>query len=162
MNLILFGFKGSGKTYLGHRLAQKVSRPFIDTDESIAVLYGQKLSSRAIYETIGKEKFRVLEKMAIANLASVHDSIIAVGGGAVCDPDSAFLLQQIGHLVHLQASLKTIQHRKTALCFGSVDQLYHERKAIYESLAASSVNVDRSEGEILHELFLIWENLHGF
>ena len=39
MNIILIGFKASGKSTVGAVLAQLLKRPFIDTDQRIEDLY---------------------------------------------------------------------------------------------------------------------------
>ncbi len=91
MNLILFGFKGSGKTHFGKLLAQKMHRRFIDTDDWIDELYakktGQHTSNREIYIQLGPAAFRALEKEVVKSLTSIKDAIVALGGGAVLDPE---------------------------------------------------------------------------
>lgn len=151
MNLILFGFKGVGKTYFGKRLAQKTNRPFFDTDEMLAHAFNQ--SPKQLYESLGKAQFRDLETQAIHLLRDVKDSIIALGGGAICNSQNRDFLQKLGLFVYLQASLETIQERQVSLIEGPISLIYRERLPIYESIPAKVVNVDcRENDSIIEEL----------
>src|SRR5690348_12190587 len=97
MNLLLFGFKASGKTHFGKLLAHEMHRPFIDTDDLIVALYKKKTDKqrniRQIYQELGEMPFRALEKEALQHLKDVTRSIIALGGGAVLDPKNVEFLQ---------------------------------------------------------------------
>src|SRR5689334_18525522 len=103
MNLLLFGFKASGKTHFGQLLAHKMHRPFIDTDDLLLELYkketGQSKKAKQIYEKLGEKGFRELEKRTLYLLKEVQNSIIALGGGAVLDPENVLFLQKVGALV---------------------------------------------------------------
>lgn len=152
MNLILFGFKGCGKTHFGKLLALKMHRKFLDTDDLLAELYalktGQRIGPREIYMQIGAEGFRALEKEAIRSLKTVKEAIIALGGGAVLDLENIELLQKIGCLVYLCASPKTLQTRipkeKPPAFMNGVSflEVFQERKPIYESIPAARIDVD--------------------
>lgn len=142
MNLILFGFKGSGKTHFGKLLARKMERPFIDTDEGIKDLYTQ----------VGPQQFRALERAAIVKLQHVENSIIALGGGAVLDPQNVELLQTIGALVYLKTGPETLKKRifqgKLPAFFDPKDpeksfwKMIQEREPIYRSIPARCVDTD--------------------
>lgn len=146
MNAILFGFKGCGKTYLGKLLAKKLNRQFIDTDDVIVRLHaeksGQYLTPRAIYQSLGSVSFRSLEKQALYSLEGVHNAVIALGGGAVLNPENVETLQKIGTLIYLEASLETINSRNITHVEGPIDKLYYERLPIYRSISAPCIHVD--------------------
>ena len=73
MNVILIGFKASGKTTLGKALARLLNRPFIDTDRLLEQRYqektGTRQSFRQIFSLLGDEGFRALESEVLANLS---------------------------------------------------------------------------------------------
>lgn len=153
MNLILFGFKGCGKTYYGKRLAEKLHRPFVDTDLLIEELYsqetGESLAIREIYRKKGEEAFRALEKRAIHQLSGSANTIISLGGGAILDPENQEILKKIGDLVYLQASMQTLKrrmlHRELPAYLqneNDFDAMYAARLPIYESIPAHRVDVD--------------------
>lgn len=156
MNLLLFGFKATGKTHFGKLLSIEMHRPFIDTDDLILELYkkesGKKHSVREIHKKLAEPAFRSLEKRALHLLKNVKDSIIALGGGAVLDPENVEFLQTVGALVFLKASAEKLKERifKDELPSfldpkdpeGSFYEMVQERGAIYRSIPARSVDTE--------------------
>ena len=156
MNLILFGFKGCGKTHFGKLLAKTMQRPFIDTDDLINALFakqtGKHLSNQAIYKQIGAAQFRALETEALASLKGCENTIIALGGGAVLDPNNVELLQNIGSLVYLSTNpttLRTRMSKENPPAFLDENDLeasflatVQERLPIYESIPAARIDCD--------------------
>lgn len=140
MNLILFGFKSCGKTYYGKLLAKALDKPFIDTDDLLFKLHGK--SPRKLYQEVGEPAFRALETEIILNLLDTKNSVIALGGGAVLDQRNVQLLQAMGQLIFLDASLKTIISRNATLAAGPIDKVYTERLTHYHSIPAYHVSVD--------------------
>ena len=176
MNLILFGFKGCGKTHFGKRLAEMMRRPFIDTDDLASQLYAQRAEQRrttdSIYREMGRERFRALESEAILTMKSVENSIIALGGGAVLDPANVSFLKTLGTLVYLEASPETVRKRMSQgpppafLDDTPFLEMIQERKPIYESISARRIDVDALgvAGAIaaLCSILLLEEPLNGF
>lgn len=154
MNIILFGFKSSGKTYLGKLLSAAWKRPFIDTDDIIISLYkekfGQTLPIHEIYQNLGNDEFRILEKIAILGLHPNSNAIIALGGGAMLDNDLVAYVQKIGQLVYLKASFDTILQRIRKIPafvdaenpIESLKQVYLQRLPIYEAISAKCIDID--------------------
>ena len=152
MNLILFGFKGCGKTHFGKLLSIEMHRPFIDTDDIICQLYGGKHRVRDIHSKLGEQKFRALEKEALQKLVGITDSIIALGGGAVLDPENVEFLQKIGALVYLHASPELLRKRLLAGELpsfldkndpeGSFLRMIHERAPVYSSIPARRIDLE--------------------
>ncbi|MBX9744175.1 MAG: shikimate kinase [Chlamydiales bacterium] len=152
MSVILFGFKGCGKTYYGKRLSLLLNLSFIDTDDLIVSLYGEQLPIREIHSTLGEKAFRSLETKVIHQLHSSLNAVIALGGGAVLDPTNVAYLQKIGQLVYLKARFETIKHRiiKDGIPsfvdikrpFESLKEIYEKRILIYEKIPAQWIDVD--------------------
>ena len=179
MNLILFGFKSCGKTTLGKLLAQRLNRPFIDTDRLIEHLYfqrtGQSLTFREIFKTAGAAVFRTLESDVLQPLKSAKTAIIAVGGGLVLDPTHVTFLAKLGQLVYLNVSKETLKRRVLGGELpayldpldpeGSFEQMYKERQPKYEAISALSVDLEKkTQDEILQELSALIHSLeqpHG-
>lgn len=180
MNLILFGFKASGKTHFGKLLSIQMHRPFIDTDDLILELYlkemGKKRSSREIHAELGEEKFRTLETRALHLLKDVKNSIIALGGGAVLNPENVTFLQTVGAMVYLKTSPETLKSRlfrKELPSFldpkdpeGSFYKMVQERDPIYRSISARSIDTDGlDEAGVLaaiRSILLLEEPPNGF
>jgi shikimate kinase len=101
-HLVLVGLMGAGKTTVGERCADQLGRPFVDTDELVEGTV--HLSVGEIFEQLGEEQFRALERTAVADVsASPAPLVIACGGGAVLDADSRARLRATGTVVWLQA-----------------------------------------------------------
>ncbi len=180
MNLILFGFKGAGKTHFGKLLALKMHRPFIDMDDLILELYaketGKVRSHREIYRELGEEGFRAFEKKAVRTLVHVENAIVALGGGTVLDPENVEFLQKIGELVYLVAEPEKLKRRifKEELPAmldpkdpeDSFWQMIQERGPIYRSIRARSVDTDALDEPgvlaALSSILLLEEPPNGF
>lgn len=180
MNLILFGFKGCGKTHFGKLLAQTMHRRFIDSDQLIIDLFSQKnnrqLSVRKIHQELGERAFRDLEREAILTLEGVENAVISLGGGAVLMPENVEFLQKLGALVYLEASPETLRKRvlrEETPSFldqedplGSFLNMIHERKPIYESIAARRINTENYDEAgilaFLRSILILEEPPNGF
>lgn len=167
MNLILFGFKKCGKTYLGLKLAQKMHMQFIDTDLKIEELfqsrYHQKLSCRQIASHHGIKVLREIEKQVIFSLENVDNTVIALGGGAVLDHENVEHLHKVGAMVYLKADKELIKARilsgdipayiDMSDPVSSFEQMYETRLPVYESIQAFKVDTrNKSEQDILQIL----------
>jgi shikimate kinase len=111
-NIILIGYRCTGKTTVGKRLAVRLNLPFIDTDELVEKAVGKTI--REMIADRGWEYFRQQEQAAIRNLTAWGKSVIATGGGAVMDKGNAVLLKKEGILIWLVADEKTILERMRA------------------------------------------------
>jgi shikimate kinase len=141
MNVILFGFKGAGKTFLGKQIAERYGWPFVDTDELL--LSSSKYESlRGLYNAVGETEFRKLESQVVFSLQAYTQTVIALGGGAVLDPANVAFLQTIGQLVYLEAKLETLQARGVTLPSGELEKTYRQRLPIYESIFAQRIQTE--------------------
>ena len=176
MNLILFGFKASGKTHFGKLFSLQMHRPFIDTDHLIIELYkkdaDKERTVRQIHQELGEEKFRALEKRALHLLKTIQNAIIALGGGAVLDPENVEFLQTVGALVFLKTSAETLKKRifKEELPSflnpkdreSSFYQMIQEREPIYRSIPARTIDTDAlDEPGVLAALYSILLHTRG-
>src|SRR5690242_7056476 len=97
MNIVLNGFRGSGKSTVGRRLAGKLWLDFVDTDAVIAERAGKTI--REIFEAEGEEGFRQREAPVIAETAARENLVIAAGGGAVLRQENVEALKRHGKMV---------------------------------------------------------------
>lgn len=108
-NIILIGYRGTGKTSVGQELARRLHRPFHDTDVLI-----EKREGRSIRDMVAREGwafFRERERAAISSLDGLRRCVLATGGGAVLDPKNAEVLKSLGWVVLLTASKEIIVRR---------------------------------------------------
>ena len=84
MSIALIGYRGSGKSTVGKRLADRLWQKFVDTDELVIQKAGGQ-NIKQIFETQGEAGFRELEVQAVAEACKLQDHVIALGGGVVGD-----------------------------------------------------------------------------
>ncbi|MDI6790163.1 MAG: shikimate kinase, partial [Thermodesulfobacteriota bacterium] len=82
--IVLIGYRGSGKSTVGRRLAERLSLPFIDTDTLIEEKAG--ITIKEMVEKKGWAYFRAVEKDVIRGLPGDKTMVVAAGGGAILDP----------------------------------------------------------------------------
>jgi len=112
MNVILMGYRGTGKSSVGEKLSQVLHLPFYDTDTLI-----EKLAGKTIQEMVGERGwgvFREREREVIKSLATTIESVIATGGGAVMDQENVDVLKKNGVLIWLTANVDAIIERMRA------------------------------------------------
>lgn len=101
-HIVLTGFMGSGKTTIGKKLGIKTARSFYDCDREIEELTGQGIPE--IFKQEGENRFRFYENQVIEKLVSLENpGIIALGGGALLNPDNVSRVKQHGRLVYLKS-----------------------------------------------------------
>lgn len=82
MNLVLLGYRGSGKSTVGHLLADRLGMTFVDTDQRI-IEYFQGMTIRDIWTKHGEPAFRKAEREQVQIALNNDHQIVALGGGAV-------------------------------------------------------------------------------
>ena len=166
MKIVLIGYRGTGKSSVGKRLARKLKAPFYDTDDLIEATTGRSIGD--IVSEEGWACFRQMEKEIIQEVASRKKGVVASGGGAVMDEENAGILKKNGTLIWLDANVETIiqriytdsQNRKKRPPLSN-DDLYKEtadllekRLPVYRGLADFSVNTaGKGVDEIVDEIY---------
>jgi len=113
MRYFIIGFKNSGKTTFGRRLADRLGMKFIDLDEYIEAR--KQKSIPELYSLLGEEKFRHTEWKALKKVVQNDNVVIATGGGAPCNCDNMNLMEKYGEVIYLKVSNETLVNRlKTA------------------------------------------------
>ena len=109
MNIVLIGYRCTGKTSVGRKISERLRIPFYDTDELINKHTGKTV--KEIVDNGGWDLFRKEEKAVIRGLSSLADTVIAVGGGAVMDAENREALRRNGLFLWLTADVRTIIER---------------------------------------------------
>jgi shikimate kinase len=173
MSLVLIGYRGSGKTTIGRKLAERLVWPFIDSDERIVAKAGKSI--KQIFEESGEEGFRNLETKVIEELCDLPDHVLALGGGAVKRPENRSALRAAGHTVvylsckaeelhrRIQGDPKTKLDRPNLTGLGGglaeVEKLLAEREPLYREIDDLEVDVsglspDQAVNEIIRRTAL--------
>ncbi len=109
MNIVLIGYRGTGKSTVGKLLAARLGRELVSTDGEIV-----KRAQHPIPEIVaqqGWDYFRDLESETCRELASRDQLVIDTGGGAILRAQNVEVLKKDGILFWLTASVETIAKR---------------------------------------------------
>lgn len=108
-NLVLIGYRATGKTAVGARLAEALGYPFVDLDEVLVQEAGESILD--IVARDGWPEFRRREKALVARFRHTGGQVLATGGGVVLDPENVAVLRENGIIIWLTADAETIQAR---------------------------------------------------
>lgn len=160
MQLILIGFKASGKTTVGRLLAKDLAYSFIDSDEALCQSHGISTIS-ALYQNVGENQFRVLEHLQLTSMLRPVSSVFSTGGGVVENQQNLGLLNQFDQVIFLDTSLQQIKNRLPdyqdlpLFKHQSLDALYEYRLGLYRKHARYIVNTDdKTPPQIVDEIKL--------
>ena len=161
-NLVLIGYRGTGKTSVGTRLAEVLQRPFVDLDQVLVREAGRSVAD--IVAQGGWTEFRRLEKQLVARYRDTRGLILATGGGGVLDPNNVAALRENGIIIWLTANPAALQARlaqdqprdanRPSLTGGDtireVAAVLEERAPLYQAAAQISIDTThRSVGQVV-------------
>ena len=157
-NLVLIGFKSSGKTKIGRYLSKILNRKFIDTDDLLKRKY--KMSCFDLMKMHGEKNFRKKE-MFILESIKAENVIIATGGGTVDLKANRELIKKMGKVVFLDLAKDKIIKRilRTNKSYLSIkgpvyiDKVFKRRRKFYLSIADETIALlEKSKEEIAKEI----------
>lgn len=158
-NYVLIGFMGSGKTTFGKALAAHCGMDFLDTDDYIEQQAGKTIAQ--IFAEDGEEAFRQIESDTLMQLRdSLHNTVVATGGGMPLRKENVRLLKEIGTVNYLTATCKEIYDRvkddtkrpllQTEDPYAKICQMMKERKPKYEAACDKVIDTNSNDiGEII-------------
>lgn len=109
MNIVLIGYRGTGKSSVGRLLAERSGRTLVSTDDEIVRRDGRTIPE--IVQQHGWDHFRDIESEVCRDLAGRDQLIIDTGGGAILREENAAHLKSNGVLFWLTAGVPTIGRR---------------------------------------------------
>ena len=156
---VLIGPPGAGKSTVGPLLAALLGSEFAETDAMVEAAAGKPVSD--IFISDGEPAFRAMERDAVAWALEHHPGIVALGGGAVMDPQTRERLAR-HRVVYLETGFAAAVRRvgldspRPLLLVnprGRMRELLAERLPVYEELARITVVTDdRDPQEIADEI----------
>ncbi len=162
MNLVLIGYRGTGKTSVADRLAQHLDRDVIHLDAEI-----ERRAGKSIPEFVaerGWPAFRDLEEAVVRDSAVRQGVVLDCGGGVVEREANFDALRSSGTVVWLRASVPVIVQRiggdnqrpsltGTMSFTEEVAEVLARRTPLYHRLAHHEVDTDeRSVDQIVQEI----------
>jgi shikimate kinase len=146
--VVLVGPPGAGKSTVGALLAERLGVTLRDTDADVEATTGTTIAE--LFVDHGEPHFRALEREAVAAALDEHEGVLALGGGAVTDPDTRQALR--GHrVVFLDVGLAEAVRRvglgaSRPLLLGNVrgqlKSLLDQRRPAYQAVAWRTVDTD--------------------
>ena len=110
MNIVMLGYRGTGKSVISKKLSHKLRRKLYKIDDLISRSCGKSIPE--IVEQDGWEFFRKKESDIVAEVSSqAKKSIIDCGGGVVLNDANIDNLKKDGVCIVLTANLETIIKR---------------------------------------------------
>ena len=107
--MVLIGFRGTGKTTVGKRVAQRLGMKYIDTDERLEDACD--VSVKEFVQQSGWREFRWREQEVVRGLVLLDGYVIAGGGGVILNRENIRTLRSNGRTVLLTADPETILDR---------------------------------------------------
>jgi len=162
MNVVLIGYRGTGKSTVGRRLAARLGRTVVSTDLEIVKRAGAGIPD--IVAQHGWDYFRDLESQVCRELADRDGLVIDTGGGAILREQNVEALKKTGVLFWLTASIGTIRKRigrdtqrpsltGTKSFIDEIQEVLHERTPKYQAAAHHVVETDgRSIKQVVDEI----------
>jgi shikimate kinase len=149
-HVVLVGMMGTGKTSVGRALADRLGRPFVDSDAVIEERTSRTVAQ--IFADEGESAFRALEtEVLIDALEAQEPSVVAAAGGSVLDPANRARIADAGTVVWLRASPEVLAERVRGADHrplldhdpdGTLVRLSAERASLYRSVADLELDVD--------------------
>ncbi|HYA03279.1 MAG TPA: shikimate kinase [Syntrophobacteria bacterium] len=109
MNLVLIGYRCSGKTSVGELLAGRLGLDFVDLDRLLEEEAGRPIQDLVAAE--GWDGFRAREGRLIAAACRRGGIVIATGGGAVTRGENVANLKRSGFVVWLKGNAEVLRSR---------------------------------------------------
>jgi shikimate kinase len=148
--LVLVGMMGAGKTTVGRRLAARLNRQFLDSDEEIEK--AAQMSVPEIFEQRGEPEFRAGETRVIARVLKTRGVVLATGGGAFVNEETRQLVKAESVSVWIKAELGILFDRvsrrsnrpllRTANPRATLEKLIEDRYPIYAEADVTVVSRD--------------------
>ena len=153
-NIFLIGYRCTGKTSVGRRLAGEIGWPFVDTDALI--VEQQRMSIKEIVGAYGWENFRQMESNILKMVCASSNQVAATGGGIVLNEQNVKRMKENGNIIWLRAGHETIKNRmlqdKDTMDFrpaltvndslSEIEEILQSREPLYKKAMDFSIDTD--------------------
>ena len=119
-SLFLYGPPASGKSTWAKRIAAATGWVLVDLDAEIVKAEGRSIPE--IFAAEGEKGFRAIEKKCLSSVCGDETSpppgvcpgqVVALGGGALLDPESRKIAEAAGRVVVMDCAIETLKARLT-------------------------------------------------
>ena len=167
MNIVLIGYRGTGKSVVGELLSARLRMQCIGMDAEIVKRAGMSIPE--IVEKHGWQKFRDIESEEARELSGFDNIVIDTGGGVIEMPENIEALKTNSRIFWLKASVDRIVSRiqggteRPALTAGKtfteeVTEVLERRIPKYKSAAQYEIDTDELTPEqVADRIIKIWK-----
>ena len=107
--LFMYGPPGAGKSTVARALSESLNLPYWDLDKEIETYSGMTIPE--IFALEGEDGFRELEKRILDLLLGKVRGVVALGGGALLDPENRARVESCGKVICLSAPAEQLAER---------------------------------------------------
>ena len=165
MNLLLIGYRGTGKSAVAQLVAVRLGWRWLDADVELERRAGKSIA--AIFADEGEPAFRELERQVLTELVRLDRHVLALGGGVVLRAENRELIKKSGGAIWLTADPETIQsriagdsttaaRRPNLTASGGIDEiraLLTQREPLYRECATAVIDtVGRDQSDVSEEV----------
>ncbi|HOI55071.1 MAG TPA: shikimate kinase [Phycisphaerae bacterium] len=172
MNIVLTGYRCTGKTTVGRILSEKLGWPLVDTDALVQERAGKSIDG--IVAAGGWEAFRDAESAVVRDVSAGSGQVISAGGGAILREENRRALKSGGKVILLRADAETIWARMQGDAhtgaqrpdltdkggLAEIQGLLAERRPLYEKAADLAISSDRYGPDEVACRILTWLKVH--
>ncbi len=165
-NIILTGYRGSGKTTISKILSKKLELPVFCLDKEI-----EKFSEMKIEEIVNKygwDKFREIESKVAKKASLLKNYIIDTGGGIITRKENVKNLSSSGIVFWLKADVDVLRERienkegRPALTEGKtfveeIKEVLEEREPKYNSFSDHIIDASLPLEKQINKIIKIYE-----
>lgn len=168
MNIVLIGYRGSGKSVVGALVAERLQMPYIAMDAEIVRRAGMSIPE--IVEVHGWKAFRDLETDEARRVAQLDNTVIDTGGGVIERPENMEALQVNACIIWLKVSVPMVVSRihgdtqRPSLTTGQtfteeVAEVLERRIPLYQHAAHHEIDTDQlTPQQVADRIVEIWRN----
>lgn len=166
-NLVLIGYRGTGKTTVSRILSKRLGLNIINLDEEFVKEKGAIL---LFVEKYGWEAFRDAESELIKKFSKLDNLMIDTGGGAILREENVRNLRKNGVTVLLKADINTIKNRikdnkdrppltSSKSSIDEIETVLKQREEKYNEAADYTIKTDNIQPEeVADEILKILKN----
>ncbi|MCA9470653.1 MAG: shikimate kinase [Nitrospirales bacterium] len=156
MNIVLIGYRGTGKSTVAKLLGQRLGRRVMSTDAEVVAR--AKMTIPEIVERFGWDHFRGLETEVCQTIGRQDGLVIDTGGGAILKGQNVTAFKTNGTVFWLTAEVPTIASRiggdtqrpslsGTKSFVEEIEEILKERTPKYQAAADHSIATDHASPE---------------
>jgi shikimate kinase len=165
MKIVLLGLPGSGKSFWGKKLAEKLDFVFYDDDLELFKIHN--LDTVKLLEKYGNEKFLELEEKVFLK-GFENDNLVLSPGGSIIYSEK--LLEKVKNeciFIYLESDLDVVLERikkqPRGIVYidkynGDYNTLFKDRVVLYKKYANFVVDANKEEKIVLEETLNFLEN----